>query len=124
MSRDDTAALAAVLGRHDYAYLLTQPADKAPHAVPVVPRLDDGTLVIDDVGRRSLANASARPLLSLVWPPRAVGDYSLIVDGTGEVGENDTIRITPTRAVQHRRGAPEGATGACASDCIEIPLGH
>jgi len=47
-------------------------------------RWERGTLIVD-VGRRSTANAAARPAVSLLYPVRTDDDYSLIVDGTAAV---------------------------------------
>lgn len=115
--------LAEAMGDYDYAYLLTLPESGAPHAVAVVPTIDDTTLTVAGLGRRTAANAAARPTVSLVWPPRQPGDYSLIVDGTAAVETGGPIVITPTRAVRHRP-APGMSTepNACVSDCIEIPI--
>lgn len=126
--------LAVAMADYDFAYLLTSPSHGAPHAVAVRPRLEGDHLVVDGLGRRSPRNASETPTVSLVWPPRSIEAYSLIVDGLAVVeppvhdtgdGRGASMRITPTRAVLHRP-APGTATdpAACVSDCIEIPLDH
>ena len=117
----ELADLAAAMANHHFAYLLTQPELGAPHAVAVIPELDGDALVVNGLGRRTAANAAARPDVSLVWPPREPGDYSLIVDGTAAVTADGPIRITPSRAVLHRP-APGLSTdpNACGSDCIEV----
>src|SRR5215471_6509070 len=94
---------AAVEERGATAYLLTVSDDGCPHAVHVLLEWEDDALVAD-VGRRSAANAVARPSVSLLYPVGAEGDYSLIVDGVAAVVSRDgggRVRITPTRAVLH-----------------------
>lgn len=116
-------ALAEVLARYRYAYLMTGNPEGAPHAVAVHAVLQGGELLVDGVGRRTRANAQARPTVALVWPPTHDGDYSLIVDGEVRlVGEQLCIR--PIRAVLHRPApAPKlKPAGGCGSDCLEIPL--
>jgi hypothetical protein len=84
------------------AFLVTVSDDGSPHVVSVpVERHDDGLTV--GAGRTSRANATARPAVSLVWPPLDDGSYSLIVDGSLE----DGATLNPTAAVLHRvAGAP------------------
>ena len=146
----ELTSLAEALQHHDFAYLLTNRAAGAPHAVAVQPTLHGGDLVIAGLGRRTRENALARPDVALVWPPAEAGGYSLIVDGRATVMADD-LRVEPTRAVLHRpaKAAPDpdavaaqGATSArpasmantgstalagskaCGADCIELSLPH
>lgn len=117
-------ALQQAMARYGFAYLLTGSAQGAPHAVAVTPRLEEGLLVIDGVGRRTRENLLARPAVGLVWPPQSMAEYSLIVDGQAAM-EGELLRITPSRAVLHRPaprpgGADASAQGACGSDCVEL----
>ena len=119
----ELASLAEVMERYRFAYLLTNNADAAPHAVAVMPALDGAVLVLDGVGRRSRENLLAQPAVGLLWPPHDVAEYSLIVDGQAAM-DGDRLRITPTRALLHRparRLAPTGS-GHCGSDCSELPV--
>jgi hypothetical protein len=81
-------------------------------------------VLVADVGRRTAANASARPAVSLLYPVRADGDYSLIVDGIAAVqtGDEPRLRLTPTKAVLHRpAAAPQPAVaGSCSADCVPL----
>lgn len=97
-----------------FAYLLTVTDDATAHAVAVKVLIDDG-VVSCDAGKGSCANASARPDVSLLWPPATANDYSLIVDGRASV-DGSTVRVVPSRAVRHRP-APGGG-----NDCVPIPL--
>jgi hypothetical protein len=97
-----------------FAYLLTVSDDQTAHAVAITPDIGDGSITCD-AGNRSCANATARPNVSLLWPPARPGDYSLIVDGHAAV-DGSTVQITPERAVRHRP-APGGG-----SDCAPVVL--
>lgn len=122
--RVDLGELAATLGDFSYAYLLTVNDDGRAHAVAVTPTIDGATLRVGELGRRTTANAVARPSISLVYPPAEVGGYSLIVDGDATL-DGDDIVVTPTTAVLHRPapvGSEPSATG-CESDCRPIDLG-
>ena len=106
-------------------YLLTVADDGRPHSVAVACEWRGDELSIA-VGNRTLANARARELVSLLWAPREPGGYSLIVDATvtstrgSGAGDNDLI-VRPTRAVLHRPAAPTGAeAGACGADCVPL----
>jgi hypothetical protein len=95
-----------------FAYLLTVTDDGTAHAVALAISIGDGVLTCE-AGKTSCANASARPRVSLLWPPREPGDYSLIVDGDAATA-GSTVTITPTRAVRHRP-APDGG-----NDCVPL----
>ena len=110
---------AAVEERGGHAYLLTVSDGGRPHAVHCPVRWEGGILVAD-VGRRSAANASVRPSVSLLFPVRGDADDSLIVDGTAAV-EGQRLLLTPTGAVLHRPApAPDPATATCAADCVPL----
>lgn len=100
-------------------YLLTTGADGRPHAVSVHVSWEDATLVAR-AGRRTVANAADRPLVSLLWAPVADDGFSLIVDGEAAV-DGDRVAVRPGRAVLHRQAAAEGE--ASASDCVAV-LNH
>ncbi len=114
---------AAIAERGPGAYVLTVADDGRPHAVHAPVRWE-GDVLIADVGRRSAANAGARPSLSLLYPVRSDGDYSLIVDGTAAVASSDgapRLVVTPTRAVLHRPApAPDRTASTCDADCVPL----
>jgi hypothetical protein len=114
---------AALAERQPAAYVLTVSEDGSPHAVHAGVAWD-GDMLVTDVGRRSAANATARPSVSLLYPLRSAEDYSLIVDGTAVVVPSEAghrLRVTPTRAVLHRAAAAPVATDApCQSDCVPL----
>lgn len=103
-------------------YLLTVSDDGRAHTVAVAPRWDGDELTIA-VGRHTVANAQARPAVSLLWPPKDRAGYSLIVDadviGTSSADDGHGIRLQPTRAVLHRP-APGLAEGEYDPDCLPI----
>jgi hypothetical protein len=100
------------------AFLLTVSDDARPHAVQCPVRWEGNRLAVD-VGRRSAANAAARPGVSLLYPARTAGDYSLIVDGTAAVAEQAVV-ITPTKAVLHRPAAAPDPASPCGADCVPV----
>lgn len=117
---------AALAERPSSAYLLTVSDDGRPHAVHVGLAWD-GDRLAAEVGRRTAANAAARPdAVSLVFPLRTPDDYSLIVDGTASPAEASAgdaprrVLIAPTKAVLHRAAAAPDPSSACGSDCVPL----
>jgi hypothetical protein len=95
------------------AFFVTVSDDGRPHTVALRPEWEGDDLVVT-AGRTSRSNAQARPLVALLWPPPAPGDYSLIVDATVDRVDQDAVRLQPTRAVLHRP-APGGG-----NDCATV----
>jgi hypothetical protein len=113
---------AALAERAESAYLLTVSDGGRPHAVHVAVRWD-GDRLAAEVGRRSAANAVARPSVSLLYSLRSPDDYSLIVDGTAAVaegGDGRTLLIAPTTAVMHRPAAVPNSEADCGADCVPL----
>lgn len=117
----DLDQLAGALTDFTFAYLVTVGDDYRAHTVAVVPALVDGTLDIGTVGGSTRRNLAKHDGVTLVWPPRDPGGYSLIVDGLAQPDDDDRLRITPSRAVLHRPAAvpPATATG-CLHDCVPL----
>src|SRR5262245_51787906 len=83
------------------AFLVTI-GDDGPHVVSVAVTQDGDRLAVP-AGRRSRANAAARPAVTLLWPATPGGAYSLLVDGAASTDDDDgPVAITPTSAVLHR----------------------
>jgi len=107
------------------AYLLTVSDDGRPHSVAVVASWDGDDVVLG-AGNRSRANASARPLVSLMCPPTESGGYTLIVDATvtrnsGSGAGDNELRLRPTSAVLHRPAAGDApVTDGCTADCEPV----
>ena len=97
-------------------YLITTGADGRPHAVSVHVWWDSDRIVTR-AGRRTVANATDRPLVSLLWAPVGDDGFSLIVDGSATV-EDDRVSVRPTTAVLHRQASAPGE--ASASDCVGV----
>ena len=118
---DDLASRVEEYGRTPF--LVTTGDDARPHTTHVVVAYDDGILRCA-AGRRTAANAGARPLVALLWPAVESGGYSLIVDGEATVGGVDVgddeagavLHIRPTKAILHRNAAGDGY----AADCVRL----
>ena len=120
----------------DRAFLVTVGDDGRPHVVSVHVGADGDRLVVA-AGRRTTANVTARPGVTLLWPspvspagaiepgesdcgdptdsPGHAEDYGLIVDGAGELVDADppAVAIRPTAAVLHRLADTAGDGPAC-----------
>jgi hypothetical protein len=113
---------AALEERGGCAYVLTVAEDLRPHAVHVAVHWQ-GALLVADVGKSTAANAAARPQVSLLYPARTAGDYSLIVDGTAVVAADDNgrhLQITPAKAILHRQAAVPDPASSCEADCVPL----
>jgi hypothetical protein len=113
---------AALEERGGGAYVLTVCDDGRPHVVHGTVQWQGDTLAAE-VGRRSAANAIARPMVSLLYPVRSAADYSLIVDGNAAVAFGDAgprLLITPTKAVLHRPAPAPDPSSPCGADCVPL----
>lgn len=110
------------IGEYSFAYLVTVGESGRAHVLAVSPEAVHAGLLVDGIGKHSLANASAHPDVTLVWPPTTDGGYSLIVDGTATIGDGDgagQLTVVPVKAILHRPApGPDGKrTG---SDCQPV----
>ncbi|HEX7276519.1 MAG TPA: nuclear transport factor 2 family protein [Acidimicrobiales bacterium] len=98
------------------AYLVTvAPESRRPHVVSVTVRWEGDALVCG-AGSRTSANVGAGADVTLVWPPAAGDDYSLIVDGPAAI-VGSLVSVRPAGAVLHR------VAGAAADEgpgCIPV----
>lgn len=117
----DLNGLATTLEDYSYAYLVTTGENGRPHAVAVRTGLIDTRVHVGGFGWRSRANVLEQPIVALVYPPAAVGGYSLIVDGSATV-DGDGLIVDPTVAVLHRPPRPDAPPpdSGCASDCQRL----
>lgn len=116
----DLDTLADAVADYSFAYLVTVGDDYRAHTVAVDPVLTDGVLDIGSVGNTTRRNATAHPDVTLVWPPREAGGYSLIIDGCAAAGDGG-LRVTPTGAVLHRPAVPGTSTASgCGDDCVPL----
>jgi hypothetical protein len=105
----DVDQLAATLADFAVGYLITVGDEYRAHTVAVDPILRDGVLEVGPVGGSTRRNVTGHDGVTLLWPPREPGGYTLIVDGRGELTEA-ALRVTPRRAVLHR---PAGTSHDC-----------
>jgi hypothetical protein len=121
----DTPDLEAILReRGGHAYIVTVTEQGGPHAIYVPVHCEQDSFIAE-VGAKTADYAAARPQVSLLYPVRAAGDYSLIVDGTATVESavaGPRLRVSPTRIVLHRsEPGPDSAAG-CGADCVPLPI--
>lgn len=116
----DLDKLADELANFAIAYLVTVGDDYHAHTVAVDPVFGEGVLDLGQVGRRTRRNAESHPDITLVWPPREPGGYTLIVDGAAQLTDAE-LRVVPTGAVLHRPAAPGVPTASgCGDDCVPL----
>jgi hypothetical protein len=117
----DLDQLAGALVDFTFAYLITVDHGYHAHTVAVEPVLTDGILDVGTVGGGTRKNLALHNNVTLVWPPRDPGGYSLIVDGTGHATDT-SLRIVPSRAVLHRKAAPDSPATATGGlhDCVPL----
>jgi hypothetical protein len=116
----DLDQLAGTLTDFTFGYLITVGDDYRAHTVAVEPVLADGVLDVGAIGKNTRSNAAAHPGVTVVWPPREPGGYTLIVDGNGQPTA-DGLTVAPTRAVLHRPAAAGAETKpGCLHDCVPL----
>ena len=85
-----------------WCYLLTVSDAGIARVLAVTPRwTPDASALVIQVGQGTAKNVTARPAISLVWPPVLADAMSLIVDGIATVNDQ-TVTFSPTSAVMHR----------------------
>lgn len=94
------------IGSWGFGYLVTVSDDGRPHLLALRPvvtgEADTRRLRFDAGGGRACRNSSARPNVSMVFPPADHSDgMSLVVDGVAQVDESN-VDVVPTWAVLHR----------------------
>jgi hypothetical protein len=116
----DLDQLADALADFTFAYLITVGDNYHAHTVAVPPVLAGGMLQLASNGNTTRRNVIRHPDVTLVWPPREPGGYTLIVDGRGETA-GDELAIMPDRAVLHRPATPNAPTASsCGDDCVPL----
>jgi len=116
----DLDKLAGALADFTFAYLVTVDDGYQAHTVAVEPILAGGVIDVGAVGDSTRKNLAQHDAVTLVWPPREAGGYTLIVDGRGQPTDS-TLQVVPSRAVLHRRAAPGTVTKpGCKDDCMPL----
>jgi hypothetical protein len=92
--------LEAELAEYPWGYLVTVSDDQRAHLLAVPTQFVDGVFAAA-AGRGTRSNATSRPDVTLLFPPAAGTQMSLIVDGHAQVFD-EHVAITPTNAVLHR----------------------
>jgi hypothetical protein len=119
----DLGELAARIGEHGFAYLVTVGTEGRAHVLAVLPHVDGDGLTIGGVGTHSVANVAINPSATLVWPPTTPDGFSLLVDGTATADEaRSEIVVTPTKAILHRP-AIDAEGRRTGSDCAPVNAG-
>lgn len=120
----DLDQLADALADFTFAYLITVGADYRAHTVAVDPVFAAGVLTVGSVGNSTRRNATQHPDVTLVWPPREAGGYTLIVDGAARPTDY-SFAVAPSRAVLHRPAMPHSpaASPGCLHDCVPLEEG-
>ena len=96
--------LGATLASYPWGYFVTVGDNLRAHSLAVPTLFRDGALHAS-VGRSTLANVTARPDVTMVFPHPTAGQYSLILDGVAMVADTDVgdaVVFTPSFAVLHR----------------------
>lgn len=117
----DLDQLADALADFTFAYLITVGDDYRAHTVAVQPVLADRVIDVGAVGKSTREKVGQHDGVTLVWPPREPGGYTLIVDGQGQPTDVGLI-VVPSRAVLHRPATQDAAAPAtgCVHDCVPL----
>jgi hypothetical protein len=92
--------LDATLAGYPWGYLVTVSDAQRAHLLAVPTQYVDGVFALS-AGRGTRSNATARPDVTMVFPPASGAEHTLIVDGRASVFD-DHIEVAPTNAVLHR----------------------
>jgi hypothetical protein len=116
----DLDQLAGALADFTFAYLITVGDDYSAHTVAVQPVLTAGVIDVGSIGNSTRKNVAQHDGVTVVWPPREPGGYTLIVDGQGQPTDT-ALKVMPSRAVLHRPAAPGADTKpGCPHDCVPL----
>jgi hypothetical protein len=120
--------LAVAAGYRTVPMLLSTDSDGRPRAAAVTLTWD-GTVARVRAGHRSVANAAARPLVSLLWPAPPGQPHALLVDGEAvetlpdpspdepapkrSAKPGGVVVIRATAAILHVVDKPGSGSGSC-----------
>lgn len=101
------AELAGEIERYgSAAYLITVNEQSRVHIVHTDVH-HDGTSLRGGIGKTSARNIGLHRNVTLLWPPFAPGELSLLVDGEASVDGDGSLAVVPTWAVRHRPAASQ-----------------
>ncbi|MCV7384903.1 hypothetical protein [Mycolicibacter longobardus] len=120
----DLARLAELLPGYPFGYLVTVGDDYRVRTTAITPTFDGARVDIGPVGSHGRENMAAHADVTLIWPAREVGEYSLFVDGRAELPDDPSgpVLVTPTKALLHRpvfEAGNERAVGT-VHDCVQL----
>lgn len=109
----DLADLPAAIADRGAAAFLVTSGEIRPHVVSVAVTVVGDHLEVG-AGRRTAANATARPEVTLLWPVDAGHPAnSLLVDGTASISaDGERLEIVASSAILHRAGGRGGGPSA------------
>ncbi|CAJ1493572.1 hypothetical protein MU0083_000385 [[Mycobacterium] kokjensenii] len=119
----DLARLAELLPGYGFAFLVTVGDDYRVRTTAITPTFDGTRLDIGPVGSHGRDNLATRTGVTVIYPARDVGDYSLLVDGRAEVPEDPdgSVSVTPTKALLHRPVfGDDGRAVGTVHDCVQL----
>tara|TARA_B100000214_G_scaffold87812_1_gene60334 strand:- start:4167 stop:4550 length:384 start_codon:yes stop_codon:yes gene_type:complete len=106
-------------------YLISATADNHPHVANLTFAIDKNDLIFT-VGKRGTKNLENCPHVTMLWPPKELGGYSLIIDGIASKHENfdgsgSVWKISFDSGILHRPAQNlAGNDDSCGSDCQTI----
>ena len=106
-------------------YLVSTTVDNHPHVANLTFVIDKNDLIVT-VGKRGTKNLENCPKVTLLWPPKELGGYSLIIDGIASKHENiggsgSVWKISFDSGILHRPAqSPVDDDPSCGSDCQTI----
>ena len=106
-------------------YFISATADGHPHVANLTFVTDNDGLVFT-VGKRGTKNLKNCAQVTMLWPPKEVGGYSLIIDGIASKVENSDVsdslwKISFDSGILHRPAqSSTNDNHSCGSDCQTI----
>ena len=94
------------VGQWGFGYLLTVSDDSTTHLLALRPLVSGEVLRFEAGGGRASRNATARPQVSIVFPPAEHSNgFSLVVNGEATV-DGEFVDVRPTSLRPHNHSAP------------------
>lgn len=118
----DLARLAELLPGYGFAFLVTVGDDYRVRTTAITPTFDGARVDVGPVGSHGRENMATRDAVTLVWPARDVGEYSLFVDGRAVLPDDPAgpVLVTPTKALLHRPVFEGDRAVGTVHDCVQL----